>query len=200
MNWLRRVSPALPALYLALSSACANPFSTRTPEEPDANPSSFITPTTPDIVFVNLQLAIREGNVENYMRSFVDTTRSQNRFAFVPDRGVAANHPGVFSFWQLDDERRYVTKLFQATPGDSLRSLQFVEQSRTESVSTASFTQNYVLVFRHRRQADGLPVEYRGQAIFRLEKSQTGDWAIFHWEDFANERDPSWTELKALFQ
>ncbi|MFQ5772135.1 MAG: hypothetical protein ACE5HX_16480, partial [bacterium] len=78
---------------------CANPFSTRAPEPPEQNSSNFITPSTPEIVFVNLQIAIQERNVENYIRSFVDTTRSDKRFTFVPDQGVAATNPGVFLNW-----------------------------------------------------------------------------------------------------
>ncbi|MFQ5866051.1 MAG: hypothetical protein ACE5IW_12560, partial [bacterium] len=84
-------------LFLTIISACANPFATREPEPPEQNASNFITPSTPEIVFINLRVAIEDRNVENYIRSFVDSTRSQRRFTFIPDQGVAATQPGTFT-------------------------------------------------------------------------------------------------------
>ncbi len=185
---------------LVFIAACENPFNTRTPEPPEQTTSTFIPPTSPDIVFINLQIAVREKNVENYIRSFVDTTRSSQRFTFVADQRAAANHPGVFQFWELQDERRYLTRLFQALPADSARALRFIEQNRSEGATQASFSLNYEISVRHTRGGEGIPTIYRGLSNFMLEKNQTGDWAIYRWEDFTNGVDPSWSELKALFQ
>ncbi len=188
------------SLAWVILAGCANPFSTREPEPPEQNASNFIPPSTPDIVFVNLQIAFQERNVENYIRSFVDSTRSTRKFVFVPDLGVAFNQPGTFEGWDLRDERRYLTQLFQATPGDSLLSLTFIEVSRNEGSTTADFTQNYIIQAHHLRQDKNIPVLYRGQAKFTLEVNTTGDWAIFRWEDISNDQDPSWSDLKAFFQ
>lgn len=196
------VNPTLRLLTILLVNgfiACVNPFTTRDPEPPGQNPSTFIPPTAPEIVFINLQNAIRERNVENYIRSLVDTTRSSQRFAFVPDQGVAANHPGVFTGWGLADERRYLTNLLQATPADSGRSLLFTEVDRDEDATSATIEQRYMLVIRHTRQR-GIPSLFLGQAKFFLERNTTGDWAIYRWEDFSDGVNPSWSELKALFQ
>ncbi len=188
------------AISVIVFIACANPFTTRDPEPPGQNPSTFIPPTTPEFVFINVQNAIRERNVENYIRSLVDTTRSSQRFAFVPDQGVAANHPGVFTSWGLADERRYLTNLLQATPADSGRSLLFTEVDRDEGASSAIIEQRYVLVIRHTRQRGILPSMFLGQSKFFLERNTTGDWAIYRWEDFSDGINSSWSELKALFQ
>lgn len=188
------------AFVFIIATGCANPFSTREPEPPDQNVSNFITPSTPEIVFVNLKVAIRERNVENYIRSFVDSTRSQRRFTFVPDRGVAATQPGTFTDWDLEDERRYLNQLFQATPVDSASNLKLDEEIRNEGSATATFTQNYELTVRHGRQSNNIPAVFRGQSKFWLEVNETGDWAIYRWEDFSNGVDPSWSELKSLFQ
>lgn len=190
---------SLAFLSIILGLACENPFSTREPEPPDLqNPSTFVPPTSPEFVFLNLQFAVRERNVENYILSFVDSTRSQRRFIFVPDQGVAAVNPGTFIDWNLENERLYLFQLLQATPSSSLHNLSFVEESRSETSETASFTQNYEVVVEHSR-AD-IPTEFRGQSKFWLERNETGDWAIYRWEDFTNGVDPSWSELKALFQ
>jgi hypothetical protein len=188
-------------ILFVLAAGCENPFTTREPEPPEQNSSNFIPPTTPEIVFANLKIAIQERNVENYIRSFVDTSRSSKSFTLIPDQGVAATNPGIFQNWRLEDERRYITQLLQVTPSDSIRNLRFIEESRSETASTASFTQSYELILRHTRQTSNIPTEFRGQSRFMLEKDQSGDWAIYRWEDFAtNDADPSWSELKAFFQ
>ena len=188
------------SLLIIVGLACENPFSTREAEPPDAQtPSTFVSPTNPEFVFVNLQFAVSERNVENYIRSFVDSTRSQQRFSFVPDQGVQAVNPGTFVDWNLENERHYLSQVLQATPGDSVRSLSFAEESSSETSGTATFTQNYELIFEH-SQKGNIPTVFRGQSKFWLERNDTGDWAIYRWEDFTNGVDPSWSELKALFR
>jgi len=196
-----KIHPMRLLTILVLIAACENPFSTRTPEPPEQNSSTFIPPTSPDIVFINLRVATQEKNVENYIRCFVDTTRSNQRFTFTPDQRAIANHPGVFDFWQLEDERRYLTRLFQAMPNDSTRTLAFTTERRTEDAAQATFNQSYEIRIRHTRQGGTIPIPtlYRGLSNFMLEKNETGDWAIYRWEDFTNGVDPSWSELKALF-
>ncbi len=179
--------------------SCENPFVTRQPEEPTENSSTFINPTTPDIVFINLQIAATQRNTENYIRSFVDSTRSERRFEFIPDQNIAAIQPGTFLNWNLENERQYLGQAFQATPVDSTIQLSFEERERSENVSTATITQDYRFTFAH--SAPENPAEIQGQAIFFLERNETGDWAIYRWDDFKTIDDAtSWTELKAFFQ
>jgi len=187
------------SLLIILGLACENPFSTRKAEPPDTqNRFTFIPPTNPGFVFINLQFAIRERNVENYILSFIDSTQSQRRFTFVPDQGAATANSGTFEHWSLENERLYLFQLLQATPGDSLLNLSFREESRSETSETATFTQNYEMVIEHSRT--NIATEFRGQSKFFLERNETGDWAIYRWEDFTNSVDPSWSELKAAFQ
>jgi len=188
------------ALLLTFGFGCENPFSTREPEPPEQNSSTFINPSIPELVFVNLQLSFQERNVENYIRSFVDTTVSAQSFSFIPDQGVAATNPGTFQNWNLENERLYLLQLIQATSPDSTLGLTFREESRNEGAQTATFTQDYEIVVRHQRRDDDIPAIFRGQSKFWLSKNETGDWAITQWEDFTNGQDPSWSELKVLFQ
>ena len=183
---------------IVLGLACENPFSTRKAELPDIqNPATFISPTDPETVFLNLQFAVRERNVENYILSFIDSTRSQRRFTFVPDQGTATANSGTFEHWSIENERLYLFQLLQATPSDSLH-LNFREESRSETSETAVFIQNYEMVVEHSRT--NIATEFRGQSKFFLERNETGDWAIYRWEDFSNSVDPSWSDLKAAFQ
>lgn len=184
---------------ICLGLSCENPFVTREPEQPTENSSTFINPTTPDIVFINLKIAASQRNTENYIRSFVDSTRSARRFEFVPDQNIAATQPGTFVNWNLEDERQYLVKAFQVTPEDSTIQLSFEERERSENVSTATITQDYQFTFAH--SSTDFPSEIKGQAIFSLERNETGDWAIYRWQDFKTIDDGiSWTELKAFFQ
>lgn len=189
-------------MLLVLSGfiACENPFTTREPEPPEQNTSNFISPSSPEIVFTNLQIALSERNVENYMRCFVDTTRSDKRFEFVPDQGVATRNPGIFSNWNLESERRYLVQLFQATPKDSTLNLKFPDGRFERGADIATVTQEYAMNIHPRREGENIPTTIAGESKFWLERNETGDWAIYRWEDLANGTDPSWSELKALFQ
>ena len=117
----------------------------------------------------------------------------------MPDQGVAAANPGTFADWNLEKERLYLFQVLQATPSDSVRSLSFTEESRSGTSETATFTQNYELIFKH-SLGGNIATKFRGQSIFSLERNETGDWAIYRWEDFTNGVDPSWSELKDFFQ
>jgi hypothetical protein len=178
---------------------CESPFSTREPETPDQeSPSTFLNPSLADFVFKNLQFAFADRNVENYIRSFVDSTRSQKRFFFIPDAGVAASQPAVFTHWLIQEERAYLTQLLQTLPPDSSLSLLFFDQQiQSETSDEAVYLQDYVIIARHTRQQENIAIEFRGQSKFWLEKNATGTWAIYRWEDFANRSDPSWSQLKA---
>jgi hypothetical protein len=189
------------SLVLCTGLNCEDPFSTREPEPPEEQGgSTFINPSSPDVVFINVQLAFSEKNVENYIRSFVDSTRSARRFLFVPDVGVVANRAGILLNWTLEEERRYLSQVFQATPQDSLVSIQFFEENRTQTTNTAILTHDYSIFVNHTRKDEQVPVEFKGQAKFWLEQNEIGNWAIYRWEDFSNRVDPPWSELKAFFK
>jgi hypothetical protein len=178
--------------------ACDSPFSTREPEEPEErNPSSYTNPIFPETVFRNLQFAFSERNVESYMQSFVDSSRSERRFQFVPDQGFAANNPGAFDFWNLREERTQLEKVFLATPADSFIALQFIRQEFTQQTNTAIFVHDYVLTLKHTRASRNIPTEFQGRATFSLEQNETGSWAIYRWEDSGSGQDPTWSRLKA---
>lgn len=184
---------------VVLLAACENPFATREPELPNRSASSWIPPQSPDIVLINLRNALLQKNVENYLRSLVDTTRSTRRFRFEPDQSAVVANPGVFDGWDLERERFYLSQLFAVLPDDSVRSLIFTELSSNVSVDTAEFTRTYELRLHHTQQNQGIPAVVRGQATFWLSSDASGNWAIHRWADFGNDQDPSWSDIKAGF-
>lgn len=190
------------AIFAALTIccvSCTNPFSTRDPEVPNRGASTWIPPQSADIVLVNLRNAVLQKNVENYLRSLVDSTRSARRFRFEPDQSAAVGNPGVFAYWDVDKERFYLSQLFAVLPDDSLRTLDFALLSSNVSADTAEFTETYELEIHHTQQSQGLPVVVRGQATFWLSSDALGNWAVYRWADFGTGDDPTWSDLKAAF-
>lgn len=200
-RFVRKPFAFVMTITLSCALSCANPFSTREPEPPDRGGSSYVNPSDPTLVFQNMRIAIGQRNVENYLRSFVDTSRSVRGFEFIPDQGVAAANPGIFLGWSLEDERRYLVELLQAIPKDSTASLSFDIESFSESANTATFVQDYFIVAKHSQRSQGIGGEIRGRATFFLEQDESGNWAIYRWEDLKLEAgQESWSELKAFFR
>lgn len=186
---------------LLLTTACENPFTTREPEPPRQNTAGLLDQSSVENVFRNLQTAFTDRNVEAYVQSFVDSTRSARRFEFAPDEGVALSQPGIFLGWGLNQERRYFFRMLQATPVDSILALFLIEADREPPrSSTAVVTQDYTILVGHSSPAGEFSGDIKGQARFFLERDEFGDWAIYRWEDTKTEPDNfSWTELKAFF-
>jgi hypothetical protein len=198
-RWLGGLVLSLFVGLAILTLSCANPFATREPEVPSRQASSWIPPQSPEIVLINLRNALVQKNVENYLRSLVDSTRSSRRFRFEPDQSAVVANPGVFSNWDVQRERFYLQQLFSVLPEDSVRALDFTPVTSNVSADTAEFTRSYELRLHHTQQGQGIPAVLRGQATFWLSSDASGNWAIHRWADFSNGRDPSWSVLKAAF-
>jgi hypothetical protein len=177
---------ALPALGLA---GC-DIFQTRDPAPPSQTTSTFEPPVTPDAVLRNLQSAVAEDNVDNYMRCFVDTTFRP--YLFVPSQDVRAN----FGVWTLDEERRYFRTMGLTTDGSPLLNLS-IQNSTFFADSTYTIT--YALFFPHRQA--GVPTFVRGNMLLHLAIDPQGRWAIDRWDDnrLPAATDSTWSYLKFWF-
>ena len=196
-------------LILLLFTGCDGIFGTREPEPPndDVSRSLWQQPTSPEIVLENLKNAFLERNEENYLRSLTDSTSSERVFLYIPDREAAAENPGTFEGWGLNEERAYINLLFSETslPGGVLSLLEF---SRFEEPSipsdSALFEEVYELELEH--TLENVPTKMRGIAKFRMARNSDGSWSIYRWEDltFSSDDDtldlPTWSELKARVQ
>ena len=88
--------------FILFFIGCGNPFSIRD-AEPPANPSSsWIPPYSAEEVLLNLTNAVKERNIENYMRCLIDSSNSNTVFQFDPDPVIAAEYPSVFTDWNVD--------------------------------------------------------------------------------------------------
>ena len=170
-------------------------FETRDPEEPQNIRSTFIPPTSADIVIDNISYSLQEKNSENYNKCF-----SSQYFQFVPDSRSQLLYEQIFIGWNKQDEKHYLENMIAAQEGGSSTSVLFLDNERLTQLSSdsASFQADYIFVFQHNKA--NLPKSSKGRLNLTI---ATDDDALFYvrrWEDFRqNDTDFTWSEFKANF-
>ncbi len=192
---LRKFNFAFIAACIALASCGL--FEVRNVQTPNQPRSTFIQPTSPDLVISNLNFAIAEKNVENYMKCFVDSAFSPRRFAFFPD-AVSFNSYPVFRTWNLSSERLYYTNLVNLTNENSSSNLFLSEIMITSGIDSAVVDSDYILVYDHNRTS--IAKTSRGKLRFIMSPDDRSLWSIHAWYDFIEQTgDTTWSNLKANF-
>lgn len=191
VHWL------LPVLLL-LAAGCKTPFSTREPETPVTTQSSWVQPTSPALVMINLRTAIAERNNQNYLRCLADTGLVHASFIYQPEPAVGAANPGLFSRWDKESERNYLNQLLAYLPADSVSSLTLNLIRENTYQDSVVLVEEYVLTVGHRHQ-DEAPRRMQGQAEFRLVRSSEELWYIRRWADYATNQHPTWSALRAWY-
>jgi len=181
---------------ILLLVGCKSIFSTRKPEPPVTSQSSWVPPLNPDQVLINLENAISERNVENYIRCIVNSSFSKRTFRFDPDPRVLADYPELFKNWNRDKEEAVIKQAFSLVPIDSVSFLNFTEEIKEIVASdSAVFVRKYRLEFHHTQS--NLPKVYEGQVEYWLAPDQRGEWSIYRWIDNGLAKSSSWSFLKA---
>jgi hypothetical protein len=173
-------------------------FSTRGSEAPTESRSNFIPPTSPDIVLVNLQSAISEKNLNNYLLCFVDSTYSTRRYSYTADLTSQIQYP-VFRTWQLTNENAYFRNLLALMNSDATSILFYKNSSQPIVASdTAIFYSEYLLRVDHQKTT--VPKTLTGTLRFIMSADSRNLWAIHNWIDFKSvDSDTTWSVLKANF-
>lgn len=172
-------------------------FDTRPVEEPTNPRSTFIQPTSADIVLTNLRFAIAEKNLENYTRCFVDSNFSSRRFKFFPDAVSQSIYP-VFLNWSITNERTYYSNLLSFTNTDNSSNLFPDNVTYNTAIDSAIVDMNYILIFDHTRS--NVAKQTKGKLRFIMGTDQRGLWSIHSWFDFINDNnDTTWSVVKANF-
>lgn len=172
-------------------------FSTRDPKKPTTGSSTFIPPTSFDLVLTNLQNAITERNTENYLRCFVDTLSSNRSFQFIPTASAAGRYATVFSAWSLQSERSYFSSLAALTPTSAASSLFLSGGFSIVSSDSAVYNGDYQLTFPH--GIAGVSESFRGNVQFVLATDRNSFWSIVRWIDNTTGSEVAWSELKGRF-
>ena len=182
-------------------SACKSPFSTREPEDPNAKQSTWIQPTAPEYVLVNLRNALSEKNSTNYLRCLADTSSSGQQFRYTADPAVANTHPSLFENWNKLSETNFINQLFLFLPPDST-----VQLTLTPSQSTGigdnnriTLVQTYQLAVKHSCSETECPRRMSGQCELILFRNNESLWSIVEWTDQSTGESPTWSQLRAYF-
>ena len=178
-----------------MMSSC-DMFSLRDPEPPIDSQSNWVPPLSPDLVIVNLQNAILERNIENYIRCFANPSFSDSIFYFIPDPEVAAIHPEIFATWSLENERAVLQQLYSYIPDDSTSALLLTDDVlQNDQPDRAVLVGNYTLELHHTH--GNWDRYYRGYLEFHMTPDRRGEWSIYRWIDDGIADSSSWSELKA---
>lgn len=181
-------------LIFILYSGCGL-FETRSVEPPTEVRSTFTQPTSPDIVLANLNFAVTEKNLDNYMRCLVDSNFSTKRFKFIPDAVSQTAYP-VFLNWNLSSERIYFSNLISSTEENSSTNLFLSNINFNTGIDSAVIDSDYILVFNHNRQ--NIAQVTKGRLRFVMSPDVRSLWSIHSWSDFINDNDDTtWSVLKA---
>ncbi len=181
-------------MLILATAACDLLFSTRDPEPPINPQSNWVPPLYPDQVLLNLQNAVYERNLENYVRCLTDPAAGVI-YRFEPDQEIAQNYPAVFLTWSRDKERSVMQEAFSLVPSDSVCFLVFPEIIREViTPDSAVSVRTYRLEMHHSQTS--FPSVYEGQAELRM-TVVNGEWSVYHWIDFASSDLPPWSLLKA---
>lgn len=181
-------------LVLLLVSGC-DFFSPRDPETPDTDNSGFVPPTSPDIVISNLERAVDDLNVDDYMACFGETS-----FYFEASGEEQLKYLTIFTAWDLNSERSYFNAIIgkQDGPGKSNLEFEQIEQEPIVGDSTV-FSSCYFWEIENVEIDSSI---FRGKLRFTLSRDESGLWSIHRWIDYRDEEYPTsntWSSVKAVF-
>ena len=178
-------------------------LSTREPEQPSNANASFVPPTTAYVVVDNFINAIKEQNSNSFALCLADTNRgSSKQYYFEPTAEVNTRYSGIFSRWDIVQERISLQSLISRSALDGKMSLTF-ERSLYDVTTPDSvvFLSDYVLQTFHTIQT--IDRVAKGRLRFVIIPDKSGLWSIQRWSDYsipnADTVFTSWSNFKAQF-
>ncbi len=183
-------------LFLLMSGGCEL-FETRDPEPPSSGSSTFIPPTSVDLVLENLSNAIAEKNTENFLRCLVDTLNSDQRYEFIPTAAAAGRYASTFVDWSLQSERAWFAAMKAFAEKDAASSLTLNGAFAVITADSAVYEGSYDLTYRH--GVSSVSETVRGTLQFILHTDRNSIWSISRWSDIPLNEETSWSEWKGRF-
>ena len=172
-------------------------FEPRSPEAPTQSSQTFLPATDPLIVISNLQDAIEQKSVPNYMQCLADPLAGVHIFLFVPSSEGTAQYGSLFRTWSTAEEQAYFQNLTTRTTPASISKLDLTEKTRSLAADSALLEYDYTLTFEN--TAAGFPSRSSGNLQFALQRSSTNIWTIYRWTDFKTTNDITWSLFKGKF-
>lgn len=188
-------------LLLAVLLSGCDIFQTRTPEPPDeGGGAGFQQPDRPEQVIDNLQAAVADMNLANYMRNFVEDGQTEENFTFSPSSSALDNNPDIWQNWSRENESAYFSNLVSATQNLNGHSLTLSEEERvTLPDGGERITASYTITLIHNRSETGTPTVGSGNFLMDLVQDDNGLWYIQSWSDSAAGASFTWSDFKAEF-
>lgn len=191
---MNRITLILLALYM---SASLYSCGLRDAETPVTSRTTFIPPTSPDLVIVNLQYSIIEKDLNNYMQCFVDTNYNPRRYTYVPDVVSQIQYP-IFQYWKIQNEKTYYTSLLSLTSPSATSNLFFSNSTLNSFADTAFYDADYLLRVDH--QKTSVAKTLKGKIRLILSADSRNLWSIHRWIDIkSGNTDTTWSVLRANF-
>lgn len=180
-------------LVFLLAAGCA----LRDSEDPVTSRTTYVPPTSPDLVLINLQFSIIEKDLNNYMLCFVDSSYSSRRYTYTADVASQIQYP-VFRFWSLTNEKSYYQSLLSLSNENSSSNLFFSNSTLNTFTDTAVFDADYLLRFDHQKTT--VAKNLIGKIRLILGSDARNLWSIHNWIDIkSGSTDTTWSVLKANF-
>ena len=184
----------LPLLAVCLVIYGCGIFDTRESEKPNTIRSTYIPPTTPELVIDNISFSVQEKNSDNYIKCV-----SPIGFQYVPDSKSQLIYGSLFVGWNSTSEKKYFDNLVGATEVTA-SSVLFLDNKNFTLISSdsATFNARYIIVFQHR--ISNIPKSAEGNVTMYLSTDENNLFYISRWEDYRiNDTDFTWSELRANF-
>ncbi|MCZ6777301.1 MAG: hypothetical protein O7D34_12755 [Ignavibacteria bacterium] len=187
------------AVVISFSLFCltCNLFETREPEEPSQTSFNYVPATVPSIVLSNLQNAIAQKSIENYISNFSDSAVTNRRFTFMGSPEASVQYPNIRS-WSYTDEREYFQNLIANAIANGFSSLLLTATDSSITADEANYDFDYIFTFEH--TDPGFPTNTaRGHLQFIMATDQSGIWTIYQWSDSKTTEDITWSSFKGKF-
>ncbi len=191
---IRRI--AVPLCLILLAAGCGI-FETRQPQAPQQGRSDFQPPTSPDIVIQNLENAISDRNVDNYLSCLSDTNFGGRTFVFVPTADVYRQYQYIFANWDKNSERAYFNNLAVQSSSSASSALVLSSENLTLQGDSALFNADYTLIWPNK--VSGYPQQVEGNLQFFLGIDRNQNWSIYRWIDSGTGDSLTWSDMKARF-
>lgn len=176
-------------------------FSTRDPEKPDIGSSNYLPPTEPLIVIQNFEYSIKEKNMENFLKCFINTgSNPKQNYAFYPSPDAVSSFGSLFENWNVESERRVFNSILSQLSEGSYPILYWQNiQPMNESSDSAIYVADYYLKFDFNDAS--IPREFAGKITLTMIPQNNGLWQIKSWYDYNATKIDSvkntWSLLKA---
>jgi len=180
-----------------MTAFIANGCSLREVENPVTSRTTFVPPTSPDLVIINLQFSIIERDVNNYLQCLVDTNYSPRRYSYTADVSSQIQYP-IFRLWNMQNEKTYYTSLISLINPESNSNLFLSNTTLNTFGDTAVYDADYLLRFDH--QKTSVAKTLTGKIRLILGSDSRNLWSVHNWIDIkAGSADTTWSVLKANF-